>query len=101
MPRIKRIVVLLVVALFVVLPLYELADVGEHWPHDGDVVQIVLCVLFIAGLSVLCRGVARACLASLRRAWVPKPSPVRAGLARTITPRDRSSLFLIFCDLRV
>jgi hypothetical protein len=101
MPRIKTILVLLVVALLVVLPLYELADIGEHWPHDGDVVQIVLCVLFIAGLSVLCRGVACACLASLRRAWAPAPSPAGARIALTIAPRDRSSLFLIFCDLRV
>ena len=101
MPRIKTIVVLLVVALFVVLPLYELADIGEHWPHDGDVVQIVLCVLFIVGLSVLCRGVACACLASLRRAWVPAPSPAGGRVGLTIAPRDRSSLFLIFCDLRV
>jgi len=101
MARIKTILVLLVVALLVVLPLYELADIGEHWPHDGNVVQIVLCVLFIAGLSVLCRGVACACLASLQRAWAPAPSPAGARIALTIVPRDRSSLFLIFCDLRV
>jgi hypothetical protein len=101
MPRLKTIAVLLTSALFVLLPLYEFADIGEHWPHDGDVVQIVLCVLFIAGLSVLCRGVACACLASLKRAWVPAPSPVRVRLARTIAPLDRSALFLIFCDLRV
>jgi len=101
MLRARTILVFLVVALFIVLPLYELADIGEQWPHDGDVVQIVLCVLFIFGLSVLCRGVACACLASLRRAWIPAPSPVHAGLVRTTVPRDRSSLFLIFCDLRV
>jgi len=101
MPRIKTFAVLLVVGLFVLLPLYELADIGEQWPHDGDVVQIVLCVLFIVGLSVLCRGVACACLASLKRAWVPAPSVVCARAARTIAPHDRSSLFLIFCDLRV
>jgi hypothetical protein len=98
MPRLKTIAVLLTSALFVVLPLYEVADIGEHWPHDGDVVQ---SVLFSAGLSVLCRGVACACLASLKRAWVPAPSPVRVRLARTIAPLDRSALFLIFCDLRV
>jgi len=101
MPRIKTFAVLLVVALFVLLPLYELADIGEQWPHDGDIVQIVLCVLFIVGLSVLCRRVARACLASLKRAWIPAPSAVCARVARTIAPHDRSSLFLIFCDLRV
>jgi hypothetical protein len=101
MPRIKTYAVLLVVALFMLLPLYELADIGEHWPHDGDIVQIVLCVLFIVGLSVLCRGVACACLASLKRAWIPAPSAIRVRAARTIAPHDRSSLFLIFCDLRV
>ena len=101
MPRVRTILVLLVVALLIVLPLYELADIGEQWPHDGDVVAIVLSVLFIFGLSVLCRGVACACLASLRRAWISAPWPVRAGLVRTTAPRDRSSLFLIFCDLRV
>ena len=101
MPRVKTYAVLLIVALFVLLPLYELADIGEHWPHDGDIVQIVLCVLFIVGVSVLCRGVACACLASLKRAWIPAPSAVRARPVRTIAPHDRSSLFLIFCDLRV
>ena len=101
MPRVKTYAVLLIVALFVLLPLYELADIGEHWPHDGDIVQIVLCVLFIVGLSVLCRGVACACLASLKRAWIPAPSAVCTRVARAIAPHDRSSLFLIFCDLRV
>ena len=101
MPRAKTIAVLLIVALFIVLPLYELADIGEHWPHDGDIVQIVLCVLFIIGLSVLCRGVACACLASLKRSWIARPQVARGELVRLAVPRDRSALFLIFCDLRV
>jgi hypothetical protein len=100
MPRAKTIAVLLFVALFVLLPLYELADIGEHWPHDGDVVQVVLFGLFILGLSILCRGVACACLA-LKRSWIPRPPVTRAEVQSPVAPRDCSSLFLIFCDLRV
>jgi len=100
MSRAKTVTVLLVVALFILLPLYELADVGEHWPHDGDIVQVVLFALFIAGLSILFRGVACACL-SLRRSWISKPPATRVDVRTRVAPRDRSSLFLIFCDLRV
>jgi hypothetical protein len=100
MPRAKTIAVLLIVALFVLLPLYELADIGEHWPHDGDVVQVVLFGLFILGVSILCRGVACACLA-LKRSWIPRPPVTRVEVRSLMAPRDSSSLFLIFCDLRV
>ena len=100
MSRAKTVAVLLIVALFVLLPLYELADVGEHWPHDGDVVQVVLFGLFIAGLSILCRGVACAYL-TLKRSWISKPPATRVDVRTLAVPLDRSSLFLIFCDLRV
>ena len=101
MPRARTIAILLIVGLFIVLPLYELADIGEHWPHDGDIVQIVLCILFIVGLSILCRGVACACLASLKRSWIPQPPVARGERPRLASPRNGSALFLIFCDLRV
>jgi hypothetical protein len=45
----------LFVSLFVVLPLYELADVGEHWPHDGNYVSVMLTVLFFIGLTLILR----------------------------------------------
>jgi len=101
MSRLKTIGILLIIVLFVLLPLYELADIGEHWPHDGDIVQIVLFLLFIVGLSILCRGVACACLARLKRAWIPRPPVTRRPLARSLAPRDCSSLFLVFCDFRI
>jgi hypothetical protein len=100
MSRAKTLAVLLFVALFVLLPLYEFADIGEHWPHDGDIVQVVLFGLFILGLSILCRGLACACL-SLKRAWITRPRATRVDVRSLVAPRDRSSLFLIFCDLRV
>jgi hypothetical protein len=100
MSRAKTIGVLLFVALFVLLPLYEFADIDEHWPHDGDVVQVVLFGLFILGLSILCRGVACACLSRMR-SWIPRPPVTRVYARSALVLRDRSSLFLIFCDLRV
>jgi hypothetical protein len=101
MSRAKTIFVLLIVALLVLLPLYEFADIGEQWPHDGDIVQIVLCVLFFVGLSIFCRRVGSACLACLRRAWIPRPPLMRGERVPSAAPRDGSGLFLIFCDLRV
>jgi len=92
--------VLLFVALFALLPLYEFADIGEHWPHDGDVVQVVLFGLFILGSSILCRGVACVCL-SLKRSWLASPRVTHIDGRSLVVPRDRSCLFLIFCDLRV
>ena len=100
MSRAKTIAVLFVVALFVLLPLYEFADIGEHWPHDGDVVQVVLFGLFILGLSILCRGVACACFL-LKRSMISKPHATRTDVRPLVAPRDRAPLFLIFCDLRV
>ena len=101
MSRVKTISALLVVALFVLLPLYEFADIGEQWPHDGDVVLILLFVLFVVALSIICRGIACACGVLLRRAWgrlLPPPAvPPAVYSVRCLDFR----LFLIFCDLRV
>ena len=101
MSRLKTNGALLVVALFFVLPLYELADIGEQWPHDGDVVLILLFVLFVVAVSIIFRGIACACVALLRRAWrrylAPPAVPIGSYLVRGLDFR----LFLIFCDLRV
>ena len=102
MARLRIIGALFVVALFFLLPLYELADIGEQWPHDGDVVLVLLFVLFVVALSIICRGVACACVALLRRVWrqfFPQSTPVRVRPS-AIRCVD-FSLFLIFCDLRV
>jgi hypothetical protein len=100
MSRARTVAVLLFIALFILLPLYEFADIGEHWPHDGEVVQVVIFILFIFGLSMLCRGIACANL-SLKRIWIARPPATRVDLRSLRTPCDRSSLFLIFCLLRV
>jgi hypothetical protein len=49
----KRAGAFVVILTFVVLPLYELADIGEHWPHDGDYVSMILAVLFLVGLTLM------------------------------------------------
>lgn len=43
------------IALFILLPLYEVADRGEHWPNDGHYVSLVLFVLFSAGVVLAAR----------------------------------------------
>jgi hypothetical protein len=55
MPRSRRAGAFLVILTFVVLPLYELADIGEHWPHDGDYVSMILTILFLVGLTLMLR----------------------------------------------
>lgn len=100
MSRARTLAVLLFIALFIVLPLYEFADIGEHWPHDGEIVQVVLFGLFIAGLSLLCRGVACAHL-GLKRSRILRPHPARVHTRSLVASLDRPSLFLVFCDLRV
>lgn len=49
---------LLPIGLFVLLPLYEIADYSEHWPNDGSYVSIVLSVLFFVGLTLAARRMA-------------------------------------------
>jgi hypothetical protein len=101
MSRWKTLSAMLLVVLFVLLPLYELADIGEQWPHDGDVVLILLFLLFIISLSIICRGIACVCLALLRRAWRRFVRPPAVATVSSFVRRLDFPLFLIFCDLRV
>ena len=100
MARLKTIGALLLIALFVVLPLYEFADIGEQWPHDGDVVLILLFVLFVAALLIILRGIACACLA-LRRVPSSFARPLRHSAAVYWRCCSEFPLFLLFCDLRI
>ena len=101
MSRLKRFTVLAIILLFAVLPLYELADIGEHWPHDGDIVQIVLFLLFIVGISFLCRGIARVCVEAARRRLTSPVVVSDVARRRAVITPGRSGLFLIFCDFRL
>jgi hypothetical protein len=101
MSRWKTLSAMLLVMLFVLLPLYELADIGEQLPHDGDVVLILLFVLFIVAVSIICRGIACVCVALCRRAWRRFMRPPAVAVVSILVRRLDFPLFLIFCDLRV
>ena len=101
MSRIKIGAALIFILMLVVLPLYELADYGEHWPHDGEYATMMLAVFFVIGLAWICQT-----LLALVSTATNDPSPLplvrpeieicssRACIAKT-------SRFLTFCDLRV
>ena len=50
--------VYLMAVTFVLLPLYEFADVGEHWAHDGNYAMLALAILFGIALVVSLRKTA-------------------------------------------
>src|SRR5882672_5843200 len=101
MTRFKSPAVLLMVASLLLLPLYELADIGERWPHDGDIVLILFSILFLAAVLIICRGIARVCLQILKRVWQPAPPALTLNLRWSLCPRADFPLFLLLCDFRV
>ena len=105
MVRLKTVAALLFISLFVVLPLYELADVGEHWPHDGAYVSMVSSVLFFIGFTLVLRKsvslAAKNSVASqaahsgyLERARTPAPTAADSHGARAAHARVRARLKL-------
>ena len=97
----KRAFIIPLIALVVVLPLYELADYKEQYPHDSDLVLVLLTLFFLFGLTRICGTLIAFSLALLRRftsvrfvANIERCRPF-AG------PRSPSILFLIFCDFRI
>ena len=97
----KRSAILLLVAFLVLLPLYELVDIGEQWPHDGSLVLVLLSALFLVGLAVLCRGLAQVCVVSLQRVFFERCAAA-AGVALAVTRRhSRPLLILLICLLRI
>jgi hypothetical protein len=94
MSRFATASVLLFIVAFFVLPLYEFADIGEHWPHDGEYVSMVLTVLFFVGLTLILRkltaAVSRGVLAAQSHASVALDleTPHTIKSARTGPHRD-------------
>ena len=68
-------------ALVALLPLYELIDIGEQWPNDGNVVLVLLSTLFLVGLAFLCRGLSQVCRVSWRRVLRHQPEGVQPRCA--------------------
>ena len=109
MSRFRTPVTLFGIALFVVLPLYELADYGEHWPNDGDYVSMVLFVLFLAGLALVFRIALTPIIHTQTAARLVVLTRVSQPVARPICPAVRQSIagctdsppFLILHDFRI
>jgi hypothetical protein len=53
--RLPRLPTWILIAIVVLVPLYELADSGEHWPNDGTVVLTLLAILLPFLLCTICR----------------------------------------------
>ena len=100
MRALQRIAVIVAVAMFVLLPLHEIIDIGEQWPYDGHVVLVLLATIGLAGLTIICRGLAHACLVSLRKVLQP-PTGATAVFKPFAPCQGRALLFLILCLLRI
>jgi len=100
MRALARIAVILAIALFVLLPLHELVDIGEQWPYDGHVVLVLLATIGLAGVTGICRRLAHACLVLLRKVLQP-PSGTAVVFRPFASCQGRSLLFLILCLLRI
>jgi hypothetical protein len=99
-PRLKSLALILLVALLVLLPLYEFIDIGEQWPFDGEVVGALLTALLIVASLVVLRQLARVCFAMDRRLRRREPYSRHLPLL-FFSRRDRSSLFLVRCHFRI
>ncbi len=65
----KSAIALFVIALFVLLPLYELVDYNEQWPNDGHFMAIIFTILFIVEIPRILRTVIQRASADLSIFW--------------------------------
>jgi hypothetical protein len=99
MPRLKSIALAVFIAILVLLPLYEFADIGEQWPNDGEVVVVVFTTMFIGAALLACRG-----WAGIRLASRPRAGGVaidRTSARQLSVVRYQPFLFLILCAFRI
>ena len=100
MSYLRTFAVLVLVALFLLLPLYEFVDIGEQWPNDGNLVLVVLSALYFVGVSIVGRELTRLCVA-LRRTRVSSTRCSHAVATARLISHAYASLFLIFCHFRI
>ena len=107
MSRFAKVGVWILVAVVVLLPLYELSDYTEVWPDDGNVILPLVGAL-LAGMALVSGAFFKEAISSLVRLYFNierglKPHQVCAFVSSallTSPPRevDRS---LAFSDLRI
>ena len=101
-----RIGVWVLVAAFLLLPLYELADYSEVWQHDGDVIVPGLLFLFCGMALLVGRRLYRAVrlAVQMRRIQSEFATPLTISLLVVETPGfspPRQELAFTFSDLRI
>ena len=100
-----RVGVWILLAAFLLLPLYELSDYSEVWQHDGDLILPGLFFLF-SGMALLARRFVyvffRSIMAFLRpECGREKPSSLpRIHYVLSWSPPGQR-LGFTFCDLRI
>ena len=107
MSRITRAGVWFLVAVVVLLPLYELSDYTEVWPDDGNVILPLLGAL-LAGMALVSGAFFKEAISSLVRLYLTveqllKPLQVCAFISSvliTSAPREVDRT-LAFSDLRI
>jgi hypothetical protein len=96
-----RALIIFLLALIVVLPLYELADYNEHWTHDGDVAVPLLLLLCLAGFAYICRAIVAVAHLMAESAVIPLLQWVaEIRQDRLFVPSNGMS-FRMLCDLRI
>jgi hypothetical protein len=96
-----RALIIFLLALVVVLPLYELADYNEHWTHDGDIAVPLLLLLFLAGFAYICRVIVAVMQLTVESAIIPLlllVSEIRPDCL--FIPSNGLSVRML-CDLRI
>jgi hypothetical protein len=96
-----RALIIFLLALIVVLPLYELADYNERWTHDGDVAVPLLLFLCLAGFAYICRAVVAVVHLTGDSAVVPRLLPVINIRPDNLFVPSNSMSRRMLCDLRI
>lgn len=97
----------ILIAAAILLPLYELADYTEAWPHDGSLILTAFAGL-LTGMALIGGAFFRSALTALFSAFVGRyrllclPRPMAPGCRNTLEyAPPRRSLPLTFRDLRI
>ena len=101
-----RIGVWVLVAAFLLLPLYELSDYSELWQHDGELILPGLFFLFSGMVLMVGRRLFKAVrlVIQLRRVEARSGTPVTRARQNVDTPAfspPRQTVAFTFSDLRI
>ena len=96
-----RALIIFLLALIVVLPLYELADYNEHWTHDGDIAVPLLLLLCLAGFAYICRVIVAVAHLTAESAFIPLLLPVTDIRPDSLYVPANSLSIRMLCDLRI